>query len=83
MFDGDYIVEPNSTNDADVKIEYMDSGYYIKSLEFSDASDSIFTISDSSSKDVIGANSDGKNIVPTKALSYAELSVLNNDSSIG
>lgn len=82
LFDGDYIVEPNSTNDADVKIEYMDSGYYIKSLEFSDASDSVFTISDSSSKDVISTNSDGKNIVPTKALSCAELSVLNNDPSI-
>lgn len=78
LFDGDYIVEQNSSKKSNVKIEYLDSGYYIKSMMYSDVLSPTFTVSNSNGKNIVCTNESGQKISPTKLLSDTELNVLNN-----
>lgn len=78
LFDGDYIIDQNSIYKSNIKVEYMDSGYCIKSMVFNDILSSKFTISSANSKNIICTNGDGRKISPTIMLSEDELDMLNN-----
>lgn len=77
LFDGDYLVQTDSTSQSDIKVEYMDNGYYLQSSVYENVADYELAIKNSESKAVTCITAEAGVITPSIELSNKELFALN------